>query len=306
MPHVPRSWLQYWKPNEIIDARSAGLLHHIASEQLGRVDPGDTVWIVSTRPPAHLIALGPIRVNKVISRATARRLLPYEPWDSQFHIVIPPTRAERAVDVPIDTIAARLRFESNTAPRLDLNVKGRGVAMQLQQIRRLTPASAALLARTWRSGVKHSEAAYSRASAAADQFTAGDKRRQVLTRTEQQALRQLVLGSSPTGKCAICGATFPTPLLVAAHIKPRARCTRLEKRDWLNNVVPMCLLGCDALFEKGLVIVRQGRIVTTHALRGTGRLGRLLDDLHGSDCRYWRNPGTRPYFAWHAAHAGSR
>jgi hypothetical protein len=42
--------------------------------------------------------------------------------------------------------------------------------------------------------------------------------------------------------------------------KRRHRCTHEERRDCLN-VMPACLLGCDALFEKRRITVEHGKII---------------------------------------------
>jgi len=52
--------------------------------------------------------------------------------------------------------------------------------------------------------------------------------------------------------CSLCGQLLPVELLVAAHIKPRSECSRRERLDFENIVFGVCVLGCDALYEKGL------------------------------------------------------
>lgn len=87
-----------------------------------------------------------------------------------------------------------------------------------------------------------------------------DEQRQVWRRLEQKFLRKYVLKGRDCGSCYICGEELPVRLLVAAHLKPRWQCSKKEKRDF-NNVVPMCLLGCDALFESGYLMVVNDRVV---------------------------------------------
>jgi hypothetical protein len=98
-----------------------------------------------------------------------------------------------------------------------------------------------------------------------------DVERRILSRKEQYYWRLHLFGKSPMGECAACGLILPVELLVAAHIKPRCNCTREERLD-PSNIIPMCLLGCDALFEQtymtvdpdGYIRVREG---ATGALR---------------------------------------
>jgi hypothetical protein len=80
---------------------------------------------------------------------------------------------------------------------------------------------------------------------------------QALARVEQAYWRQLVFGSVANYPCAICGRRLPIELLVAAHIKQRSRCSHKERLD-PENIIAACLLGCDALFEKGYIRVENG------------------------------------------------
>ena len=80
-----------------------------------------------------------------------------------------------------------------------------------------------------------------------------DQKRMAVLRRDQRFLRRYLFRDDTVGICAICGEKFPVTLLVAAHIKPRAKCSDSDRRDNANNVVPMCVLGCDALFERGFV-----------------------------------------------------
>ena len=84
-----------------------------------------------------------------------------------------------------------------------------------------------------------------------------DELREQARRCEQSALRKFLLLKEPI--CAICGNEFPKDLLVAAHVKPRGKCNYAERRD-LSNIVLMCKLGCDPLFERGYIVVKEGEI----------------------------------------------
>ncbi len=121
-------------------------------------------------------------------------------------------------------------------------------------------------------------------------------------RVDQQILRKHVLGGKEEGPCAICGETYPASLLVAAHIKKRCDCSDSEKRD-KANVVAMCLFGCDALFERGYIGVRNGRVVSILGPPATGEVKRRIKELSGRTCAQW-TPRNEPYFKWHDAKAG--
>ncbi len=87
-----------------------------------------------------------------------------------------------------------------------------------------------------------------------------DASREVRVRREQAFLRNQLFGGKREAECSICGKCYPVSFLVTAHIKKRALCTEEEKRDYRNIVVPMCVFGCDALFEKGYVVVDGGKV----------------------------------------------
>ena len=122
-------------------------------------------------------------------------------------------------------------------------------------------------------------------------------------RLEQARLRQLHFGSSAVVACSLCGRRFPTSLMVAGHIKPRARCSAAQRRDLSNLAMPVCLAGCDTLFERGFVTVSStGRVVTSRRFRRSSDLSSLLARLDGRQCPA-HTEGTEPYFAWHRQYA---
>jgi hypothetical protein len=123
--------------------------------------------------------------------------------------------------------------------------------------------------------------------------------RRVFARKEQQRLRKYLLDGKDYGWCYLCGEKLPAPLLVAAHIKKRAKCSDKEKRDH-RNVVPVCLLGCDALFERGYVTVVKNKIDVHHK---SGRNSRLQAVLAALQARRVASEGRQKYFDWHSKYA---
>jgi hypothetical protein len=121
-------------------------------------------------------------------------------------------------------------------------------------------------------------------------------------RVEQTFLRQLLFGTSETFNCALCGRLLPLELLVAAHIKPRSECSRRERSDAENVVFGVCVLGCDALYERGFVtVLPEGEIC---ASLGAGDVSKefkeVLKIFAGKKCTAWRAGKNCKYFAWHA------
>lgn len=106
----------------------------------------------------------------------------------------------------------------------------------------------------------------------------------------------------PGQAARIAEAVAATPNLrgqIASHIKPRAACTDEERRDYINNVVPMCLLGCDALFEHGIIAFEGGRVCVRIDYDKFDGLGKLLRQLNGKAVLAWEL-GCQKYFGWRA------
>lgn len=134
-----------------------------------------------------------------------------------------------------------------------------------------------------------------------------DKPTSTTSRQEQDLLRG-VLGLFRDGasECGLCGRTFPNELLIAAHIKKRADCTDVERLDLKNIAMPACLLGCDALFERGFIAVSQsGKVIVADVARAVPALADALAVLESRSMPSWAK-STEPYFAWHRSHTYRR
>ena len=141
---MAKNYMTYWRP-ENVDAQEGGLLEHSAGGQLHRVEPGDTVWIITVRPPGHLSLLGRIVVGMVTDYEGAKKILHNEDiWQAPWHIIAEPGTERLLHEVDLTSIAGKLRFQSETAPRLDV-VDGHVDGRQLETMRLLTPETAQLL-----------------------------------------------------------------------------------------------------------------------------------------------------------------
>ncbi len=126
------------------------------------------------------------------------------------------------------------------------------------------------------------------------------------SRREQTTLRKRLFGTVDVAGCSLCGRELPVHLLVAAHIKPRATCSDLEKRDLDNIAMRACLLGCDALYERGHIAVGEdGRVVVDATVRGVEALVSVTQLLDRRVCSAYR-PQTAGYFRWHYDHTHMR
>lgn len=121
-------------------------------------------------------------------------------------------------------------------------------------------------------------------------------------RKEQAFLRSYLLQGKRNGHCILCGRNFPAELLIAAHIKPRAKCTRNEKLDFKNIAALMCVLGCDSLFEKGFIIVSGGVVRANPHRKATQHLQEAIKKLADRDVTNWHD--SSKYYNWHAREFG--
>lgn len=120
------------------------------------------------------------------------------------------------------------------------------------------------------------------------------------SRAEQGFIRKALFGNRTIHTCQICGKEYPIQFLVAAHIKKRSLCTKEEKLDYQNIVMPMCKFGCDDLFEKGYILVKDGKVALNQKLT-TEWLDVYLHNLAGREIDNW-NERNAKYFVWHAKH----
>jgi len=117
-------------------------------------------------------------------------------------------------------------------------------------------------------------------------------------RREQSILRgALGLYRDATVQCGLCGKTYPSGFVVAGHIKKRSECTDAERLDVINVAMPICVFGCDALFEKRYIKVINGSIVVTNS--GIADVDAYLDSLVGRRAPGWTSEREK-YFAWHS------
>lgn len=86
--------------------------------------------------------------------------------------------------------------------------------------------------------------------------------REVRVRREQSILREWLFNGKLSENCAICGKEYSVAALVTAHKKKRVDCTDSEKTD-PRIVFPLCLFGCDFLYEAGMVRIFNGKVVSS-------------------------------------------
>ncbi|MGJ6969536.1 hypothetical protein ACSDR0_47400 [Streptosporangium sp. G11] len=128
---------------------------------------------------------------------------------------------------------------------------------------------------------------------------ATDAVRAATQRREQGKLRRYLLGHRTSAACSLCGRTLPVSYLHVAHIKRREDADEAERRD-PAIVMLACVLGCDALFERGEVYVDEhGMIRARPAPAGSSTdLPAALKALEGLRCAA-HSPLSERYFHAH-------
>ena len=118
------------------------------------------------------------------------------------------------------------------------------------------------------------------------------------TRREEAALRQRLLRQRLRAPCGICGRTLSEGLLWAAHIKPRKDCSERERLD-INVAMLACVLGCDALFGKGIIYADEAGIVRVNGSQVMEEdLAAFVERLGGKTAGAF-SERSKTYFEWH-------
>ena len=118
-----------------------------------------------------------------------------------------------------------------------------------------------------------------------------------LRRLEQHQLRGRLLQGEDTGCCRLCGISLPAPLLVASHIKPRNLCSH-EERLHPNIATLMCLLGCDSLYERGYLRVRDDGVIFRFNANGGEDLKGFMKRFEGRQLIF-NSDEEREFYRFH-------
>lgn len=87
-----------------------------------------------------------------------------------------------------------------------------------------------------------------------------DKDQETIARLEQHVLREWLFKDKESEECAICQKSYAVSSLRTAHKKKRASCAENERTD-PNIVMPLCVFGCDHIYEEKLVYIENGKII---------------------------------------------
>ena len=78
-------------------------------------------------------------------------------------------------------------------------------------------------------------------------------------RKDQSILRDWLFEDKEFESCGICGDKFSINALIAAHKRKRSECNDDERRD-PYIVMPMCVFGCDYLYESAHIMIKNGTV----------------------------------------------
>ena len=118
-------------------------------------------------------------------------------------------------------------------------------------------------------------------------------------RREQGILRDWLFEGISMEKCAVCGREYSVKALVAAHKKKRSKCTPAEKRD-PNIVMPVCVFGCDYLYEAQHIAVIDGQVARQKSVRTLSESEReFVDNIENNTIEQRWVRGSERYFEAH-------
>ena len=87
-----------------------------------------------------------------------------------------------------------------------------------------------------------------------------DRDQETIARLEQHVLREWLFKDKESEECAICQKNYAIGALRTAHKKRRASCAENERTD-PNIVMPLCVFGCDYIYEERLVYIEHGKVM---------------------------------------------
>ncbi|MXX93223.1 MAG: hypothetical protein F4Y63_07220 [Chloroflexi bacterium] len=92
-----------------------------------------------------------------------------------------------------------------------------------------------------------------------DELEDTDKLDKQNRRMDQPILRDWLFENKEFESCGICGNDYSVNALIAPHKKKRSECRNDERRD-PYIVMPICVFGCDFLYEHGHINIRDGMV----------------------------------------------
>jgi predicted HNH restriction endonuclease len=260
-------YMAYWKTDQvraaIEEAADGHMVDHAASEQFGKVQPGDTVWIVNIEKGTHrFLLVARIEVRAVVGQREAERALARhgDLYQASYHLLAIEGSEEPAREIPLDRVARQLRFVS-PEPRDRLTIAdGQIDAQQVRALRELTPDTIEIFEGLWRtasgrdprrSGIDGEEHVPNRS------YLEGAAVRVLVNRYERdRGARDECVARHGTA-CAVCGFEFSREyegvgagFIHVHHIVPLGTIGQRYRVDPINDLVPVCP-NCHAMLHWG-------------------------------------------------------
>lgn len=157
-------YMAYWKTDQVhaalADAARGHMVDHAASEQFGKVQPGDTVWIVNIERGTHrFLLVARIEVGAVVGQREANRVLKarygddYDVYRAKHHLLAIEGSQEPAREIPLDPVARQMRFVA-PQPRDRLTIRDGAVdQQQVRALRQLTSDTIEIFEGLWQGGL---------------------------------------------------------------------------------------------------------------------------------------------------------
>ena len=95
--------------------------------------------------------------------------------------------------------------------------------------------------------------------------------------------------------CAICGERYMVGSLVTAHKKRRSICTTEERLD-PYIVMPLCLFGCDYLYENQYILIQEGIVTRGGSIESADKEHSYIENLVGREIPHIWRQGPQDYF----------
>lgn len=115
-------------------------------------------------------------------------------------------------------------------------------------------------------------------------------------RKEQKILQDWLFKDKEQEVCAICGKTYSVRTLVVAHKKKRSECNDAERLD-PYVVMPVCLFGCDYLYERRHILIKNGVVIKGASVDHGIAEVELVDKLIGNHIDHRWLKGNSSYFS---------
>ena len=263
-------YMAYWKTDQVRaaleDATHGHIVDHTASEQFGKVQPGDTVWIVNIEKVTHrFLLVARIEVGNVVGQREANRVLKarhgdeYDVYRATHHLLAIEGSEESAREIPLDPVATQLRFVAPQS-RNRLTITGGQVdQQQVRAVRELTSDTIEIFEGLWRSasgrdmrrsGIDGEEHVPNRS------YLEGTAVRVLVNRYERDRRARDLCIAHHGAICSACGFDFSRiygelghGFIHVHHVVSLATVRKCYRVDPINDLIPVCP-NCHAMLHR--------------------------------------------------------